>query len=63
MIEIMQCTTYIGTILRIMEGLMYDFEHTDQRLIAYVNIFICANRLQAIENRQADRYTFHTSAT
>ena len=27
---------------------MYDFEHMDQRLIAYVNIFICANRLQAI---------------
>ena len=27
---------------------MYDFEKMDQRLIAYVNIFICANRLQAI---------------
>ena len=27
---------------------MYDLEHMDQRLIAYVNIFICANRLQAI---------------
>ena len=27
---------------------MYDFEHMDQRFIAYVNIFICANRLQAI---------------
>ncbi len=27
---------------------MYDFENMDQRLIAYVNIFICANRLQAI---------------
>ena len=27
---------------------MYDFEHMDKRLIAYVNIFICANRLQAI---------------
>ena len=28
--------------------LMYDFENMDQRLIAYVNIFICANRLQTI---------------
>ena len=27
---------------------MYDFENMDRRLIAYVNIFICANRLQAI---------------
>lgn len=27
---------------------MYDFENMDQQLIAYVNIFICANRLQAI---------------
>lgn len=27
---------------------MYDFEHMDQRLIAYVNLFICANRLQTI---------------
>lgn len=27
---------------------MYDFESMDPRLIAYVNIFICANRLQAI---------------
>ena len=27
---------------------MYDFEKMDQRLIAFVNIFICANRLQAI---------------
>lgn len=27
---------------------MYDLEHMDQRLVAYVNIFICANRLQAI---------------
>lgn len=27
---------------------MYDFEKMDKRLIAYVNIFICANRLQAI---------------
>ena len=27
---------------------MYAFENMDQRLIAYVNIFICANRLQAI---------------
>ena len=27
---------------------MYDFENMDPRLIAYVNIFICANRLQAI---------------
>lgn len=27
---------------------MYDFKNMDQRLIAYVNIFICANRLQAI---------------
>jgi len=27
---------------------MYDFEHMDPRLKAYVEIFICANRLQAI---------------
>ena len=27
---------------------MYDLENMDQRLIAYVNIFICANRLQTI---------------
>ena len=27
---------------------MYDFEHMDPRFIAYVDIFICANRLQAI---------------
>lgn len=27
---------------------MYDFENMDKRLIAYVNIFVCANRLQAI---------------
>ncbi len=27
---------------------MYDLEHMDKRMIAYVNIFICANRLQAI---------------
>lgn len=27
---------------------MYDFEKMDRRLIAYVNIFVCANRLQAI---------------
>ncbi len=27
---------------------MYDFEQMDPRFIAYVNIFICANRLQAI---------------
>lgn len=27
---------------------MYDFEHMDPRIIAFVNIFICANRLQAI---------------
>ena len=44
----MQYNAYIGNILHIKEGLMYDFEKMDQRLIAYVNIFICANRLQAI---------------
>ena len=44
----MQYNAYIGSILHIKEGLMYDFENMDQRLIAYVNIFICANRLQAI---------------
>ncbi|MDO5559585.1 MAG: MarR family transcriptional regulator [Oscillospiraceae bacterium] len=27
---------------------MYDFEHMDKRLIAYMNIFVCANRLQAV---------------
>lgn len=31
-----------------MENIMYDFEHMDERLIAYVNLFICANRLQTI---------------
>lgn len=30
---------------------MYDFENMDKRLIAYVNIFVCANRLQAIMDR------------
>ena len=27
---------------------MYDFENMDPRIIAFVNIFICSNRLQAI---------------
>lgn len=30
---------------------MYDFENMDKRLIAYVNIFVCANRLQAIMDK------------
>lgn len=36
---------------------MYDFEHMDQRLIAYVNIFICANRLQAIMDKNMEDIT------
>ncbi|MDE6132112.1 MAG: MarR family transcriptional regulator [Oscillospiraceae bacterium] len=30
---------------------MLDFENMDKRLIAYVNIFICANRLQTLMDR------------
>lgn len=36
---------------------MYDFESMDKRLIAYVNIFICANRLQTIMDRGLDEIT------
>lgn len=36
---------------------MYDFEHMDKRLIAYVNIFICANRLQAIMDKDMEDIT------
>lgn len=36
---------------------MYDFENMDKRLIAYVNIFICANRLQAIMDRGMEDIT------
>lgn len=36
---------------------MYDFEHMDQRLIAYVNLFICANRLQTIMDKGMDELT------
>lgn len=36
---------------------MYDFENMDKRLIAYVNIFICANRLQAIMDRNMEDIT------
>ena len=36
---------------------MYDFENMDQRLIAYVNIFICANRLQAIMDSGLEEIT------
>lgn len=36
---------------------MYDFENMDKRLIAYVNIFICANRLQAIMDRGMEDMT------
>lgn len=31
---------------------MYDFENMDPRIIAFVNIFICSNRLQAIMDRK-----------
>lgn len=44
-----QYNACIGNILPILGGInMYDFENMDEKLIAYVNIFICANRLQAI---------------
>lgn len=36
---------------------MYDFESMDKRLIAYVNIFVCANRLQAIMDRGMEDIT------
>lgn len=36
---------------------MYDFEKMDKRLIAYVNIFICANRLQSIMDRGMEDIT------
>lgn len=36
---------------------MYDFENMDKRLIAYVNIFICANRLQAIMDKGMEDIT------
>lgn len=36
---------------------MLDFENMDKRLIAYVNIFICANRLQAIMDRGMEDIT------
>lgn len=36
---------------------MYDFENMDKRLIAYVNIFILANRLQAIMDKGLEEIT------
>ncbi len=36
---------------------MYDFEHMDARLLAYVNLFICANRLQTIMDNGMDELT------
>lgn len=36
---------------------MLDFENMDKRLIAYVNIFICANRLQALMDRGMEDIT------
>lgn len=36
---------------------MYDFENMDKRLTAYVNIFICANRLQAIMDKGMEDIT------
>lgn len=36
---------------------MPDFENMDKRLIAYVNIFICANRLQALMDRGMEDIT------
>lgn len=36
---------------------MLDFENMDKRLIAYVNIFICANRLQSIMDRGMEDIT------
>lgn len=36
---------------------MLDFENMDRRLIAYVNIFICANRLQALMDKGMEDIT------
>lgn len=36
---------------------MLDFENMDKRLIAYVNIFICANRLQALMDKGMEDIT------
>ena len=36
---------------------MLDFENMDKRLIAYVNIFVCANRLQAIMDKGMEDVT------
>lgn len=36
---------------------MLDFENMDKRLIAYVNIFICANRLQSIMDKGMEDIT------
>ena len=36
---------------------MLDFENMDKRLIAYVNIFICANRLQTLMDRGMEDIT------
>ena len=36
---------------------MYDFENMDKRLIAYVNIFVLANRLQAIMDKGLEEIT------
>ena len=36
---------------------MLDFENMDKRLIAYVNIFICANRLQALMDKGMEDVT------
>ena len=47
----MQYNAYIGIIMRNWRDTVYDFENMDKRLIAYVNIFICANRLQAIMDK------------
>lgn len=36
---------------------MYDFENMDKLLIAYVNIFILANRLQVIMDKGLEEIT------
>lgn len=47
----MQYNAYIGIIVRNWRDTVYDFKNMDKRLIAYVNIFTCANRLQAIMDK------------
>lgn len=52
-----QYTAYIDSIMPKWRCAVYDFEKMDKRLIAYVNIFICANRLQSIMDRGMEDIT------